>query len=191
MKLKLKNIDIRELSEAYNKVLGFFFSFPNRVIGLTDLSEEVSISKTNAKIVIEDMNKEGFLMKEEVGKAWRISSAKSHPFLITRKMPEHLRMIYESEVVEVIRERIPQAKSIILFGSYRWGVDNEQSDIDIAVEVLSDKEPRIEPLGKIDMGYRKNVNINLFVFSRNKVDLNVFTNIANGIVLDGFLEVHP
>ena len=41
------------------------------------------------------------------------------------------------------------------------------------------------------LGYRKKVNVNLHVFSRNKIDLNLFVNIANGIVLDGFLEVRP
>jgi len=33
--------------------------------------------------------------------------------------------------------------------------------------------------------------VHLHIFSRNKVDLNLFANISNGIILDGFLEVHP
>ena len=41
------------------------------------------------------------------------------------------------------------------------------------------------------LGFRKNVKVNIHIFSRNKIDLNLFTNIANGIVLDGLLEVHP
>ena len=47
-------------------------------------------------------------------------------------------------------------------------------------------------LGVVEqLGYRKNVPINLYIFSRNKIDLNLFANIANGFVLDGFLEVRP
>ena len=42
-----------------------------------------------------------------------------------------------------------------------------------------------------EFGYRKDVPVNLHIFSRNKVDLNLFANISNGIILDGFLEVHP
>jgi len=53
-----------------------------------------------------------------------------------------------------------------------------------------DDELSIIRLGIIEkLGYRKNVPVNLHIFSRNKVDLNLFTNIANGIVLDGLLEV--
>jgi len=82
--------------------------------------------------------------------------------------------------------------AIIIFGSYRWGTDNEKSDIDIAVEVLDNQDMRIENLGVIEqVGFRTNVVVNLHIFSRNRVDLNLFTNIANGILLDGILEVHP
>ena len=43
----------------------------------------------------------------------------------------------------------------------------------------------------MNIGYRKNVPVNVHVFSRNKIDLNLFANIANGIILEGFLEVRP
>lgn len=72
------------------------------------------------------------------------------------------------------------------------GTDNEKSDIDIAVEVLDNKSMKIEKLEVIaQLGFRKKVTVNCHIFTRNKIDLNLFTNIANGIVLDGLLEVHP
>ena len=87
---------------------------------------------------------------------------------------------------------VGNAKSVVLFGSYRKGDDNDKSDVDIAVEVADDEELRIVELGVIPkFGFRNNVKINLHIFSRNKVDLNLFSNIANGIVLEGFLEVRP
>ena len=77
-----------------------------------------------------------------------------------------------------------------MFGSYRWGTDVEESDIDIAVEVIDNKDMQIIQLGIIEqLGYKKKVPVNLHVFSRNKIDLNLFANIANGIILEGFLEV--
>ena len=42
-----------------------------------------------------------------------------------------------------------------------------------------------------NLGYRPNVPVNLYVFSRKKVDINLFSNIVNGIVLEGFLEAKP
>jgi len=101
-------------------------------------------------------------------------------------------MVYGSGALQEIYTQIPSPRAIILFGSYRKGDDTENSDIDIAVEVIGDEEVQVIELGKISkLGYRKNVIITLHIFSRNKIDLNLFSNIANGIVLDGFLEVHP
>ena len=89
-----------------------------------------------------------------------------------------------------IYEKVGNAKAIILFWSYRKGDDNEKSDIDIAVEVIGNQDLKIVNLENIhQFGYRKNVPVNLHVFSKNKVDINLFSNIANGIVLAGFLEV--
>ncbi|MBI2137093.1 hypothetical protein HYU12_01090, partial [Candidatus Woesearchaeota archaeon] len=77
-------------------------------------------------------------------------------------------------------------------GSYRKGDDTDKSDMDIAVEAIGNKEMEITELGIIkQFGYRKNVKVNMHIFSRSKADLNVFTNIANGIVLYGLLEAKP
>ena len=60
------------------------------------------------------------------------------------------------------------------------------------MEVIGNDGPKIIEMKPIDtFGYRKNVPVHLYVFSRNNVDINLFANIANGIVLEGFLEVRP
>jgi predicted nucleotidyltransferase len=189
---KLKKVNILELTEIYRRVLYYFFSFPQASMGLNDLSESVGASKTSVKSAIMRLAEEGFLKIEEVGNAWRISADPKDPFIITRKIPYNLQLVYESGIVGAVYNKIPNARAIILFGSYRWGTDNENSDLDIAVEVLDNKDMHIEPLGVIEqLGFRKNVKVNLHIFSRNKIDLNLFTNIANGILLDGILEVRP
>lgn len=188
---KLTSIDFLVFSEAYKRVLNYFFSFPSQAIGLNDLSQAISVSKTSVKNAVLQLEKEKFLNKEEVGKAWRITLNQNHPYMLTRKVPISLQTVYESGAIDMIRAKYPSAKAIILFGSFRNGKDNEQSDIDIAVEISGNEEPRVEQLGILEKfaNYRPKVPINLFVFSRNKVDINVFNNIANGIILDGFLEV--
>lgn len=192
MKKKLKNVNLLEISETYRKVIYYFFSFPDHPIGLNDLSEQIGASKTSTKSAVTILVEEGFLKKEEVGNAWRISADPKNPFFIIKKIPYNLQLIYESGIIAAVYSKLPNARAIILFGSYRWGVDNEKSDIDIAVEVLDNEDMRIETLGLIEQfGSRRKVKVNIHIFSRNKIDLNLFTNIANGILLDGLLEVHP
>ena len=179
-------------SEAIFKIIYWFFAFPEKEISLNDLAKNVGISKTNANKIVTYLVKEDFLKKEILGKTWRISCNPAHKYNITLKIPFNLGQIYESGIIDKIMKKIPNAKSIILFGSCRKGDDTEKSDIDIAVEIVENTELEISKMGNLEQfGYRKNIPINLHIFSRNKIDLNLFSNIANGIVLSGFLETKP
>lgn len=189
---ELLNGDNPIVNEAYQKVLYWFFSFPNNETTLNSLSDKLKISKTTANRVIVKLLKKGFLISKIVGKAWQIKCNQKHYYNYTKKISHNLSVIYESNVIEEINKLVGNSRVIILFGSYRKGDDTEESDIDIAVEILDDEELNIYQLGKIKkFGYRKNVPVNLHIFSRNKIDLNLFANIANGIILQGFLEVKP
>ncbi|PIN86627.1 hypothetical protein COV19_03870 [Candidatus Woesearchaeota archaeon CG10_big_fil_rev_8_21_14_0_10_44_13] len=195
MVYKLENIEMIKLSEAYQKVLYWFFSFPEAETGLNDLSSNLEISKTTAKKIINMFVEEGFLIKKIYGKTWRITCNKNHIYNFTKKVAFNLEMvygIYGKGMREDILKHANNPKSVILFGSYRKGDDTEKSDVDIAVEIAGNEEIKIIQLGIISLfGYRQNISVNIHIFSRNKIDINLFSNIANGIVLEGFLEVRP
>lgn len=177
-------------SDPYQKVLQWFFSFPDHETTLNHLSEKLKISKTTANRVVIKLLKEGFLTSKIVGRAWQIKCNQQHLYNYTKKISYNLDMIYGSNIIQEVHKLVENPRAIIIFGSYRKGDDTEKSDIDIAVEVLDNKELEICKIGIIqNFGYRKNIAVNLHIFSRSKIDLNLFANIANGIVLEGFLEV--
>ncbi len=192
MKQRLKTVKVEEFERAYEKCLVWFFAFPRTKTGLTELALSVKSSKTSTRQAVEILIQQEVITREVAGNAWILLANQKSLYFLRKKIPYHLDKIYESNIVDAVRNAVPQARSIILFGSYRWGDDIEESDIDIAVEVLDNKEMEIIKLGTVEnLGYRKNISINMHKFSRNKIDLNLFANIANGIVLDGFLEVRP
>ncbi|MBI2144229.1 nucleotidyltransferase domain-containing protein [Candidatus Woesearchaeota archaeon] len=189
----LSKVKLIELNEAYQKVLYWFFSFPDTAIGLNSLSTALQISKTTANKTILELEKEKFLVKNVYGKTWIITCNKNHPFNFTKKIAFNLAMVFEA-YQSGLRGRIfgivGNAQAVILFGSYRKGDDTEKSDVDIAVEIASNTDLKVLQLGTIpQFGYRKDVPVNLHVFCRNKIDIHLFSNIANGIALEGFLEV--
>jgi predicted nucleotidyltransferase len=190
IKINLKNLTVAELERTLDKCLVWFFAYPNSKIGLNDLSKSINSSKTSTKQVVESLIRIQFLNREIIGKAWLISAKKDNPYFVTRKIAYNLDLVYRLDIVNAIRRVIPGARAIVLFGSHRWGTDVENSDIDIAVEVIDNEPLRVHNLGLLEhFGYRKNVPVNLHIFSRKKIDSNLFSNIVNGIVLDGFLEV--
>jgi len=191
---KLNKIKMIELNESYNKVLQWFFSYPSLPISLSELARELSISKKTANVIVVGLIDENFLIKEEIGKTWRITCNMKHSYNFTRKISYNLllvyNLLYEEGLIKAIYEKVGNAKAIILFGSYRKGDDNEKSDLDIAVEVIGNQDLKIINLGNVSqLGYRNNVPVNLHVFSRSKIDVNLFSNIVNGIALAGFMEV--
>ncbi|PIN91379.1 hypothetical protein COU57_00740 [Candidatus Pacearchaeota archaeon CG10_big_fil_rev_8_21_14_0_10_32_14] len=190
---KIPKLGLIELNEAYNKVIQWFFSYPILPISLSDLSSELSISKKTANQIVTQLIQENFLFKEEIGKTWRITCNQKHEYNVTKKISFNLslvyQLLYEGKLIDEIYKLTGNPKAIILFGSYRKGDDTENSDLDIAIEVAQNEELKIINLWNIQkLGYRKNIPLNLHIFSRNKIDLNLFSNLVNGIVLDGFLE---
>src|SRR3989339_905637 len=154
-------------SEAIFKIIYWFFAFPEKEISLNDLAKNVGISKTNANKIVTYLVKENFLKKEILGKTWRISCNPAHKYNITLKILFNLGQIYESGIIN----KIPNAKSIILFGSCRKGDDTEKSDIDIAVEIVENTELEISKMGNLEQfGYRKNIPINLHIFSISQME---------------------
>jgi len=177
---------------AMDRILNWFFAYPEDGFTLNDLCKVTNTAKKTANMVVEKLVQAGFLEKQVYGKLWRLSARKKHPFFVTRKIPTNLRMVYESGILDALLQMYPQARSIILFGSYRKGDDIPASDIDVAVELPGKISQKIVELGTIrHFGYRHDVKVNVYIFSRSSIDNNVFANIANGIVLWGFLEVKP
>lgn len=178
--------------DAIQKIQFWFFAYPEKEFGLNELVEHLGISKTTANRVVNELIDIDFLCLQEIGNMYRISVNQSHSWNLTRKVPFYLQHVYESGIVDEILAKYPSARSIILFGSYRKGDDISTSDLDVAVEVLDDNELEVTDFGTLSkLGYRTNVPVSLHIFSRNHINMNLFTNIANGIVLYGLLEVRP
>ena len=189
-KSPLKDVTVAQLERTYDKCLVWFYAYPRTKIGLSDLARSINSSKTATKEIVESLVQQQFLNREVIGKAWLLSANQQHHYFVIKKIPYNLQTVYESGIIDAVYKNAPSPRAIVLFGSYRWGTDVEESDIDIAVEVINNQDLQIIRLGVIqELGYRKNVPVNIHIFSRNKIDSNLFANIANGIVLDGFLEV--
>src|SRR3989338_5122476 len=151
----LKDVTVPELERTLDKCLVWFYARPTTKIGLTELAKSINSSKTATKQVIESLIKGQFLIREIIGKAWLLSANQKHQYFITKKIPYNLSIIYESGVLAAIYKLIPSPRAVILFGSYRWGTDIEESDIDIAVEVIDNNGLQIMHLGNIgQLGYR-------------------------------------
>lgn len=173
------------------KVLEVFFNFPDKEFSLSDLAKEAGVAKANIGEILKKLHACDMIEITKLAKIWRIWAKRSWNF--TRaKILYNLNFVYQSGLVEYLYEYFNHPKSIVLFGSFRKGEDVPGSDIDIAVESDQEADYRVTGLRELS-DFEKAIGrkIQIHLFSRKNVDINVFNNIANGIVLAGFLEVKP
>lgn len=177
------------IKDPYIKVLGLFFSFPDRTFQLNEVAKKAKVSKINASRIVDNLVLNEFLIKKTAGKSWLLQCNKRHKYNQTRKIAYNLGLVYESGILEEIKSKFGAYKAVILFGSYRKGDDIETSDLDIAVQCLDKRDYNIIEFCRIkNLGYRENIQVSLHIFSKNKIAGNLFGSIINGIVLEGFLE---
>ncbi len=175
---------------AKNRIIGVLFRYPEKEFSLSDLAREARVAKANIGSILGEFHKIGLITIEKLSKIWRIKANQTNLVFIKSKIIYNLDLVYRTELVEFLVEYFKNPKVIILFGSFRKGEDLSNSDIDIAIESDEVKEYKITGLRELSefekvMGRR----IQIHLFNRKSIDINVFSNIANGIVLWGFLEV--
>jgi predicted nucleotidyltransferase len=174
------------------KIANVLYIFPDKDFTLTALSEESGVSKSTASELIRELEKSGFIKMEWIGKKTLLIRAnRESSIFIKWKIVNNLTIIYDSGIVEFLNDHYRNPKAMALFGSFRWGQDGKDSDIDIAVEVVDDVGYDVHTFPALkEFEKMLNRKIQVHVFNRNRIDLNLFNNIANGIVLVGFLEVN-
>lgn len=185
----LKNYQRNIIETGRQRVLEVLFSYPDKEFSLSDLAKLSKVAKANIGIILEDLHKIGFIEITKLSKIWRIKANQSNWFFMRSKIVYNLNFIYQSGLVEFLNDYFKNPKAIILFGSFRKGEDISGSDIDIAIEKDEEdyKTTGLKELSKFEEAIGRKIQIHLF--NRNKIDINLFNNIANGIVLLGFLEV--
>ena len=127
------------------------------------------------------------LIKTEKSKTMNLISIqlnRDNLLAVALKRVENLKLIYESGLADFLEEKLPGC-TIILFGSYSLGEDTVDSDIDIAV--IGSKVKQIS-LTKFHKMLERTIFLH-FYEDFNKIKKNLKSNILNGIILAGAVEI--
>ncbi|KHO45861.1 MAG: hypothetical protein QS98_C0007G0019 [archaeon GW2011_AR3] len=170
------------------KLLNVFFHDPiadGTGYRLRELSRIVGVAPTSIKIYLKELITEGLVVvKEERATKYPLYAAniENNDFTLRKKI-HTLLSIHESGLMDYISEEcMPNA--VVLFGSTSLGEDTKQSDIDLFV---MSEETNLNLKNYENKLGRK---IHVF-FSGNfgKLSKELKNNIANGIVLKGYLKI--
>lgn len=178
------------IETARQKVMQLFYRFPDKEFSLSDIAKEAGVAKANLGAILISLASVDFIKIEKLTKIWRVKASQESWIFKKSKIVYNLNFIYQSGLVEFLNNKYGNPKAIVLFGSFRNGEDSSTSDIDIAIEDPFAKDYNTVRLADLDP-YEKSINrkIQIHEFDRKSIDIGLFNNIANGIVLMGFLEV--
>ncbi len=131
------------------------------------------------------LEEEGLVIvkQDEISKRWSIELNRDSHAVLALKRADNLKQIYESGLVTLLSEKFPAA-TIIVFGSYSYGTDTTDSDIDIAI---IGKEKQID-LTSYSKKLEREITIQ-FYESFQAIHKHLRNSILNGIVLHGVIEL--
>ena len=174
------------------RILEVLFRYPEKEFSLSDLAKEAGVAKPHIGAILRELEQLQLISIIRLTKIWRIRANQQHWNFVKSKITYNLNFIYQSGLVEFLNEHFGNPKATILFGSFRMGEDFSTSDVDIAIETDEEAEYRTTGLREL-VDFEKAIGrrIQVHLFHRKHIDLHVFNNLANGIVLMGSLEVTP
>ncbi len=175
----MKRKNIKQIIKEY------FFVNPNAKLRVREIERTLKLPLPSVIRYCKELKKEGILKIIKTGNVLFYTSDKTSKEYLLEKKLYNLKNLYESGLVDFIRKELNNP-SIILFGSYLRGEDDENSDIDLYIETPSKKEVNLKR-------FENKLNRKIQIFKHKSLsdikNANLSNNIINGITLNGFIEV--
>ncbi len=165
------------------RVAEWFFKYPNRSYHIREISRLTGLSTTGVVRAVKELKKEGLLISKKEIKVELVSPYFEGNFVLMKRL-YNIYFLYDSGLIDFLKKEFEQPEAIVLFGSYSNGTDGEKSDIDIAVIGSKPQETRLENFEK-----KLARKIKIHMVDPKKAEKPFKNSLANGIVLEGFVEI--
>ncbi len=163
------------------KIMELFFKYPFKIFHIRELSRLTGLSTTGISKILKKLKKERLLVSKKTKIIEEIKPDFEGNFLFVKRL-YNVYSLRDSGLLDYLKSIYEMPKAIILFGSYSNGTDSEKSDIDIAI-IAKNKEVDLK---KFEFKLARKINIH--IIDLNKVSKEFKNSLANGIILEGFIE---
>jgi len=158
------------------KILRVYFENSGKGFTIRELSRLTKIPRSTVQNKLVSLKKDRLINRENM--------AEDNKLFRIKKINYYVEEIVKSGLINFLVEKL-NPSCIILFGSFRKGEYDKESDIDLFVESPFDKKLDLKKFErklshKIDLFVEKNIK---------NLDSNLFNNIVNGIKLYGSFKV--
>lgn len=167
---------------AESIIMDYFFMKPDLEVNIRELSRLLDINHMTVRTNLIRLVDEGYLRLKKKDLEHLFSLDRNSSKVKNKKRLWNIQRTMDSGLISYLDELYESPKSIILFGSYSFGEDSKESDIDIAIQTKIKKKPVLDKFERY-LGHE----VQLFNFSLDD-DKNLLNSIFNGIVLKGRIQ---
>jgi predicted nucleotidyltransferase len=172
------------MENQIRSILGLLLKFPTTEFSYREIERRTGISIGTVSKYAKILCKRNLITLRKLPNSYFVKANINSKRVRSHKIIFNLEAIYESGLLDFLNQSL-RPDSIVLFGSYSKGEDNEESDIDFAV--IAGRDSKID-LFKFEKILARKINlVRLQVLSKAKKEF--VNSLANGIVLGGYLEV--
>ena len=166
-------------------ILKLFLESPNKEFNVRELARILKIAPATASSKLKSFVKLGILKEREERNLLLFKANIEAEEYKDLKLYYNIRKIKESGLIEELN-KIYLKPAIILFGSAFYGLDTEESDIDLVI--ITEKKEEFFEIKKFEK--KLNRKLQLFVIKDIKELKNnyLINNALNGLVLQGDLK---
>lgn len=174
-----------KMKDIKNKIKKHFFLNPTIKLRVRQIEREVKAPLPSVIRYTKELEKEGIFKSTKITNIIAYSADRTSKTFLLEKKLFNLYHLNTSGLIDFFIKELSNP-TIVVFGSYARGEDVENSDIDLYLETTSKKKINLEKYEKILQ--RK---IQLFIYKNiHKLEnKELANNIANGIILNGFMEI--
>lgn len=164
------------MCEILDRVLELFYEYPNKAFTIRDIAKKTKIPKSTVHKYVKELKTNNLVTDD--------NQASNSDFFKIKKTHHYIEKLMNSGFIDYLEKEL-NPDAIILFGSFRKGESDYDSDIDIFIESDIKKEIKIKSFEK-----KLNHKIQLFVETDiHKLPDRLFNNVINGIKLRGFVKI--
>lgn len=181
-------MDIYKLkfTRLQTEILRFLFIHTGIKFNQRNIAEKLGVSPTAVSKSLKLLEKENLIkaIKDEKSQTFQIGLNLENPHVFQIKRAENLKMLYESGLIDFLSETF-SGVTLILFGSFSFGEDNNHSDIDIAIIGIKEKRLNLDQYEKL---FSKQIVLQ-FYNDFSGIHKNLRESILNGIILKGSVRL--
>jgi len=160
------------------QVLKVFFEEPRNIHFIREISKKINLAPTSVRNYINDFVEEGLIqVKKSKPFNGYVANRDSEKFIFYKR-------VYNLYTLEELKEFIIKNYSpqlAVVFGSYSFGEDVEESDIDILILTKGKKDIFLQKFEKI---LKREINL-IVLDNLTKLDKPLIKKVYNGFVICG------